>query len=157
MPKSQFYPLYLDWKIKIGGDSMKTDKTKTKGKITITGTNWNKKSRSNTSQERRLRSDLIKSIKIINGIFNKSRHFFKFLHKSEIYSQCRFKKVAYLSACKTHGRCPWCNGYRRRKWTRRHEFKPWTRLMAFHIALIPLGKVWIQLFSLQLWVNSRTD
>ena len=27
-------------------------------------------------------------------------------------------------------------------------------LVAFHIALIPLGKVWIQLFSLQLWVNS---
>ena len=49
------------------------------------------------------------------------------------------------------------NGYRRRKWTRRHEFKSWTRLIAFHIALIPLGKVWIQLFSLQLWVNSRTD
>ena len=54
-------------------------------------------------------------------------------------------------------RCPWCNGYRRRKWTRRHEFKSWTRLISFHIALIPLGKVWIQLFSLQLWVNSRTD
>ena len=32
-----------------------------------------------------------------------------------------------------------------------------TRLIAFHIALIPLGKVGIQLFSLQLWVNSRTD
>ena len=30
-------------------------------------------------------------------------------------------------------------------------------LIAFHIALIPLGKVWIQLFSLQLWVNSRAD
>ena len=43
------------------------------------------------------------------------------------------------------------------KWTRRLEFKSWTRLIAFHIALIPLGKVWIQLFSLQLWVNSRTD
>ena len=54
-------------------------------------------------------------------------------------------------------RCPWCRRYRRRKWTRRHEFKSWTRLIAFHIALIPLGKVWIQLFSLQLWVNSRTD
>ena len=54
-------------------------------------------------------------------------------------------------------RCPWCNGYRRRKWTRRHEFKSWTRLTACHIALIPLGKVWIQLFSLQLWVNSRAD
>ena len=51
----------------------------------------------------------------------------------------------------------WCNCYRRRKWTRRHEFKSWTRMIAFHIALTPLGKVWIQLFSLQLWVNSRTD
>ena len=28
-------------------------------------------------------------------------------------------------------RCPWCNGCRRRKWTRRHEFKYWTRLIAF--------------------------
>ena len=36
---------------------------------------------------------------------------------------------------------PWCNCYRLRKWTRRHEFKSWTRLFAFHIALIPLGKV----------------
>ena len=52
---------------------------------------------------------------------------------------------------------PWCSRYRRRKWTRRHEFKSWTRLIAFHIALISLGKVWIQLFSLQLWVNSRID
>ena len=54
-------------------------------------------------------------------------------------------------------RCPWCNGYRHRIWTRRYEFNSWTRLISFHIALIPLGKVWIQLFSLQLWVNSRTD
>ena len=53
--------------------------------------------------------------------------------------------------------CRWCNGYRRRKLTQQHEFKSWTRLISFHIALIPLGKVWIQLFSLQLWVNSRTD
>ena len=62
-----------------------------------------------------------------------------------------------LSNVKFVWRCRWCNGYRRRKWTRRHEFKSWTKLIAFHIALIPLGKVWIQLFSLQLWVNSRTD
>ena len=54
-------------------------------------------------------------------------------------------------------RCLWCNGYRHRIWTLRYEFNSWTRLIAFHIALIPLGKVWIQLFSLQLWVNSRTD
>ena len=53
--------------------------------------------------------------------------------------------------------CLWCNGYRRRKWTRRHQFKSWTRLVAFLKALIPLGKVGIQSFSLQLWVNSRAD
>ena len=57
----------------------------------------------------------------------------------------------------TNLRCSWCNGYRRRKGTRRHELKSWTTLIAFHIALIPLGKVWIQLSSLQLWVNSRVD
>ena len=51
----------------------------------------------------------------------------------------------------------WCNGYRHRIWTRWYEFNSWTRLITFHIALIPLGKVWIQLFSLQLWVNSRAD
>ena len=27
------------------------------------------------------------------------------------YDRCRLR------------RCPWCNGYRRRKWTRQHEFK----------------------------------
>ena len=64
---------------------------------------------------------------------------------------------AVLGACGVIWRCPWCNCYRRRKWTRQHEFKSWTRLIAFHIALIPLGKVWIQLFSLQLLINSRTD
>ena len=46
-------------------------------------------------------------------------------------------------------------GYRRRKWTQRHEFKSWTRLIAFHMALILLGKVWIQLFSLQLVGQTR--
>ena len=55
----------------------------------------------------------------------------------------------------SYRRCSWCNGYRLRKWTRRHKFKSWTRLIAFHIALKPLGKEWIRLFSLQLWVNSR--
>ena len=34
----------------------------------------------------------------------------------------------------------WCSRYRRRKWTRRHEFKSWPRLIAFHIALIPWGR-----------------
>ena len=50
-----------------------------------------------------------------------------------------------------------CNVYRHRKWTRRYEFKSRSRLISFSIALIPLGKVSIQLFYLQLWVNSRAD
>ena len=50
----------------------------------------------------------------------------------------------------------WFNGYRK-KWTCQSEFKSWTRLFAFHIALISLEKVWIQWFSLHLWINSRVD
>ena len=70
-----------------------------------------------------------------------------------------YPKYIFLedSAFIGHWRCPLCNGYRRRKRTRRYEFKSWTRLIAFHIALMPLGKVWIQLFSLQLWINSRAE
>ena len=47
----------------------------------------------------------------------------------------------YIRVCKNgyyyeiKWRCPWCNGYRRRKWTRQHKFKSLTRLIAFHIAL----------------------
>ena len=61
--------------------------------------------------------------------------------------ECKFLLIGLhqcfhvLESIKEHR--PWCNGYRRRNWTRRHEFKSWTRLIAFHIALIPLGKVWI--------------
>ena len=54
---------------------------------------------------------------------------------SQVIVKLILKNPVYLSIC------PWGNGYRRRKWTRRHEFKSWTRLIAFHIALIPLGKV----------------
>ena len=75
------------------------------------------------------------------------------------HTHARSHTYIYTSRGGAHGvmRCPWCNGYRRRKWTRWHEFKSWTRLIAFHIALIPLGKVWIQLFSLLLWVNRKAD
>ena len=37
-----------------------------------------------------------------------------------------------------------------RKWSQQHEFKTWTRLIAFYITFMPLGKVWIQLFSFRL-------
>ena len=37
------------------------------------------------------------------------------------------------------------------------EFKSWMRLFASHTAIIPLGKVWIQLFSHSLWTKSRAD
>ena len=30
-------------------------------------------------------------------------------------------------------------------------------LFVFHFMLMPLGKAWILLFSLQLWMNSRVD
>ena len=76
-------------------------------------------------------------------------------------SSCSFffhlPKFWYLSLFLLSRRCPWCNGYRHRIWTRRYEFNSWTRLIAFHIALIPMWKLRIQLFSLQLWVNSRVD
>ena len=34
--------------------------------------------------------------------------------------------------------------------------KSWTRLFECHLIIILLGKVWIRLFSFQIWVNSRT-
>ena len=43
----------------------------------------------------------------------------------------------------------------RRKWIWWLAFKFWTRLFAFPMVLIPMGKVWIQLFSLKLWVSSK--
>ena len=43
--------------------------------------------------------------------------------------------------CLSIWRCPLCNGYRRRKCTRRLELNPGLDRLHFHIALIPLGKV----------------
>ena len=51
----------------------------------------------------------------------------------------------------------WCNAYRRRKWSWRLEFNTYTRLFAFPMALISLGKLWVTLFFLELWVNSGLD
>ena len=73
------------------------------------------------------------------------------------FPQEHYLEVKRKQSCLGFEACPWCNGYRHRKWTQRQEFKSWTRLIAFHIALIHLGKVWIQLFPLQLWVNNRED
>ena len=54
-------------------------------------------------------------------------------------------------------RCLWCNVCAHRKWTWLPKFKSWTRLFVFRIMLVPLGKLWIQLFSFHLWVNNRAD
>ena len=51
----------------------------------------------------------------------------------------------------------WCDSYCRKKWTQRTAIKPRMRLIVFHMALVPLRNVWIQLFSLQLWIHSRVD
>ena len=37
------------------------------------------------------------------------------------------------------------------------EFKSWARLIAFNIALISFGKIWVPLFSLHFLVNRRAD
>ena len=76
-----------------------------------------------------------------------SRSFIKFYKVTN--PKLNLKNINHYQ-CLPHNsrRCPWCCRYRRRKWTLRHEFKSWTRLIAFPIALIPLGKVWIQSFSL---------
>ena len=55
----------------------------------------------------------------------------------------------YIYRCRwTERRHSSCNGYRRRKWNRRREFKSWTRSFAFHSVLRLLRKVCIQLFSI---------
>ena len=82
--------------------------------------------------------------------------------KSKYKGHCSTFIFIYIYICvcvcmNTSCGASWCNGYHLRKWTQWHKFKSWTGLIAFHIALILLEKVWIQLFSLQLWVNSRTD
>ena len=95
-------------------------------------------------------------ISVIN-LFKKIFTTFKINLKKKLFLSCRknqdlrnygktLKKTLYNNSINIR-RCPWCNGYHRRIWTRRHEFKSWTWLIAFHIALIPLGKVWIQIFS----------
>ena len=53
--------------------------------------------------------------------------------------------------------CFWSNSYRLRKLTREHEFKSWMRMFAFYLALITLGKICIQFFSLLLRINSTVD
>ena len=70
----------------------------------------------------------------------------KFLYKSQVKADCMTDKVTLCVMVTIIG-----------KWTQRNEFKSWMMPSAFHIALIPLGKVCIQLFSLQIWVNSRAD
>ena len=55
------------------------------------------------------------------------------------------------------GRCLWYKGYWHKKLIQPLEFKSWMRLVAIYIALIHMRKVWIQLYSLQLWVNSRAE
>ena len=51
-----------------------------------------------------------------------------------------FLDLLYITHLFFFWRCPWCNCYRRRKWTRRLEFKSWTRLIAFSHSTNTLGK-----------------
>ena len=91
------------------------------------------------------------------GGFNEEPCLMGFISRKRLPNGYLVMSYFYTFIITLFRRCPWCNGYPHRIWTRRCEFNSWTRLIAFHIALIPLGKVWIQLFSLQLWINSRAD
>ena len=53
--------------------------------------------------------------------------------------------------------CSKWNCYHYRTWNWWSEFKSWMRLLVFHISLMLLCKVWIHLYALQLWVNSRAN
>ena len=66
-------------------------------------------------------------------------------------------KGIFLNTRFSEGALRWHNGYHYRKWKWQRKFKAWTGLFAFDIALSPLGKEYIQLFSPQLSVNSRVD
>ena len=60
-----------------------------------------------------------------------------------------------MSVCKVilhFKRHMWCNGYLRTKWTQQLDFKSWTRLFAFHIVLIPIGK-YESIYSLSPTIN----
>ena len=65
----------------------------------------------------------------------------KTLVKVKVKVDTSVKKLTWSIIMIPIWRCPWCKVYRRRKWTPGYEFKSWTRLIAFHIELIPLGKV----------------
>ena len=44
------------------------------------------------------------------------------VYNSIIFMDIALNNLQWLICHKTR-RCPWCNGYRRGKWTRQHEFK----------------------------------
>ena len=69
-------------------------------------------------------------------------------HLAQCYFSCFLKlKRRYLLG----------NGHYCRKWNGQFEFKSWTRPFVFHIVLISLGKVCIQVFSIRLYINSKAD
>ena len=98
---------------------------------------------------------IISAVWIMNAVMRASRERWSIGTggERELKNPCLMMMMLMIMIIKKW-KCPWCNGCHRKKWIRRYEFKSWTRLIAFHIALIPLG---IQLFSLQLWVNSTVD
>ena len=84
--------------------------------------------------------------------------YFYCLFSTFVFLYCFFMLLSsYIDVCVCVCRCAWGNDYSHRKWTWWTRSKSWTRLFVFHLELISLGNVWIQLFSLQLLVNNRAD
>ena len=76
-----------------------------------------------------------------------SKHIYIYIYiHIYIYSVADTENALFISIVN----CSYFEYCRRRKWTQQPEFKSLRRLFVFYVALIPTGKVCLQLFSLQL-------
>ena len=90
-------------------------------------------------KERNKDKELLQPLRYINRIRNGKLVFLRWpVACAHVQSLVADSHRSLFAVC--NWRCPWCNGYRRRKWTRRHEFKSWTRLIAFSHSTNTLGK-----------------
>ena len=107
--------------------------------------NWRKKGVHAFLKSVSLKANVISRLDFELAYFEAAvEHFTHYASSSYCTNNLQYKTISTF---------PWYDGYRRWKWRWQHEFKSWIKLIAFHIALIPLGKVRIQLFSLQLWTD----
>ena len=65
----------------------------------------------------------VKLVQIVQQTRNMINFFKTILHIKELQKNKLWFEVFLSNTNISFWRCSWCNGYRRRKWSRRHEFK----------------------------------